>query len=107
MNYNELEPIYVAKHWKESGLECALATVINTWGSSPRPVGSQMVINLLGKFSGSVSGGCIETSVVSEAIEVIKSKKTKMLEFNVTNKDAWGVGLTCGGRVNIYLEPIE
>ena len=98
MNYNELEPIYVAKHWKESGLECALATVINTWGSSPRPVGSQMVINLLGKFSGSVSGGCIETSVVSEAIEVIKSKKTKMLEFNVTNKDAWGVGLTCGGR---------
>ena len=107
MNYDELNPIHVANGWRESGIECALATVINTWGSSPRPIGSQMVINVNGNFSGSVSGGCIETSVVSEALEVIKFKKSKMLEYNVTNKSAWDVGLTCGGRVNVYLEPIE
>lgn len=106
MKYDELDPMNKAREWRELGHECALATVINTWGSSPRPIGSHMVINDGGNFSGSVSGGCIESSVVLEALEIMKSKKVKVLEFNVTNKTAWDVGLTCGGKVNIFVEPI-
>lgn len=84
-----------------------LATVIQTWGSAPRPVGSQLVIDGEGNFLGSVSGGCVEGEVIAEAPEVLASAKPKTLEFGVENAVAWKVGLTCGGTIRIFLEPLE
>ena len=84
-----------------------LATVIQTWGSSPRPIGSRMIINDKGDFSGSVSGGCVETAVVRECMGLIKEKKPfKKIEFKVSNESAWEVGLACGGEIAIFLEQI-
>ena len=85
-----------------------LATVIQTWGSSPRPIGSRMIINDKGDFSGSVSGGCVETAVVRECMGLIKEKKLfKKIEFKVSNENAWEVGLACGGEIAIFLEQIN
>ena len=95
-----------AQDWVESGAGVALATVVKTWGSSPRPVGSQLAVREDQKFIGSVSGGCIEGAVVTEAIDVIKSGKPKVLKFGVTNEDAWAVGLACGGEVEVLVEKI-
>jgi xanthine dehydrogenase accessory factor len=81
-----------------------LATVVQTWGSSPRPVGSHLVINAQGQFQGSVSGGCIEGAVISEALELIGTTKNKMLTFSVSNEQAWDVGLSCGGEIKIMLQ---
>lgn len=96
-----------AAAWHDQGLGVALATVVETWGSSPRPTGSQLVVNSDGDFMGSVSGGCIEGAVVLEALEVIKKGKPKRLDFGVTNEQAWEVGLACGGKVAVYVEKIE
>ena len=86
----------------------SLATVIQTWGSSPRAVGSRMIVNDKGDFSGSVSGGCIETAVVRECINLIKENKLfKKIEFKVSNKSAWEVGLACGGEIAIFIEEIK
>lgn len=82
----------------------AIATVIKTWGSSPRPVGSTMIIFADGKMAGSVSGGCVEGAVVKVAQNVIKSGETKLLEFGVTDDDAWTVGLSCGGKITVFVE---
>jgi xanthine/CO dehydrogenase XdhC/CoxF family maturation factor len=101
------DPLAVAKKWRMEGREVALATVVNTWGSSPRPVGSQLVIDGAGGFSGSVSGGCIEGAVVTEASEVIASGTPKLLTYGVTDDMAWAVGLTCGGTVKVFLERVE
>ena len=85
-----------------------LATVIQTWGSSPLQTGSKMIINEKGNFSGSVSGGCVETSVIKESIDLIKSKKNfKKLEFEVSNENAWNIGLACGGKIQIFIEQIN
>ena len=85
-----------------------LATVIQTWGSSPRPTGSRMIVNEKGDFSGSVSGGCVESAVVRECIGIIKEKKHfKKIEFKVSNESALEVGLACGGEIAIYLEQIN
>ena len=92
--------------WKKEKKEVALATVISTWGSSPRSVGSIMAINNQNEVIGSVSGGCVEASVFSEAINVLNSKKPKILYFGITNKEAWEVGLTCGGKLQIYVEKL-
>jgi len=97
----------VARQWRKEGRDVALATVVNTWGSSPRPVGSQLVIDGAGGFSGSVSGGCIEGAVVTEASKVITSGAPKMLTYGVTDDMAWAVGLTCGGTVKVFLERVE
>ena len=97
-----------AKDWLTVKRNVVLATVIQTWGSSPRPIGSRMIINDKGDFSGSVSGGCVETAVVRECLELIKQKKTfKKIEFNVSNESAWEVGLACGGAITIFLEQID
>src|SRR5688572_5663091 len=96
-----------AAAWKGAGSNVALATVIETWGSSPRPVGSQLAVKEDGTFVGSVSGGCIEGAVVHEALDVIKSRTPKLLEFGVTNQQAWAVGLACGGKVQVRVEPLE
>ena len=97
-----------AKDWLASNKNVVLATVIQTWGSSPRQVGSRMIVNEKGDFSGSVSGGCVESAVVKECIGLIKEKKYfKKIEFKVSNESAWEVGLACGGEIAIFLEQIN
>ena len=97
-----------AHDWVKAKQKVVLATVIQTWGSSPRQTGSRMIVNEQGDFSGSVSGGCVESAVVRECIEVIKNNKLfKKIEFKVSNKSAWEVGLACGGEIEIYLEQIK
>ena len=93
--------------WRAEGRGVALATVVGTWGSSPRPMGSQLAVDAQGGFVGSVSGGCVEGAVVEESLEVIASGAPKLLEFGVTNEMAWEVGLACGGQVKIFVERVE
>ena len=93
--------------WRAEGRRVALATVIQTWGSAPQPVGSQLAIDEQGNFLGSVSGGCVEGEVVAEAAEVLSSGKPKVLQFGVEDKIAWKTGLACGGTIRIFLEPLE
>ena len=97
-----------AKDWLSSKQSVVLATVIQTWGSSPRQVGSRMIVNDKGDFSGSVSGGCVETAVVRECLNLLKEKKPfKKIEFKISNESAWEVGLACGGEIAIFLEQIN
>src|SRR5919205_3879241 len=91
-----------AESWKRSGRSVALATVVETWGSAPRPVGSHLVIDADGNFLGSVSGGCVEGDVITEAMDVIGDGKPRMLEFGVADETAWRAGLSCGGRIKVY-----
>jgi len=96
-----------AAKWVDKNENVILATVINTWGSSARPIGSKMIVNENGDFSGSVSGGCVESAVVAESLNLIKEKKSfKKIEFKVSDKNAWDVGLACGGTIEIFLEKI-
>jgi xanthine/CO dehydrogenase XdhC/CoxF family maturation factor len=97
----------VAEDWRRQGRGVALATVVETWGSAPRAVGSSLVIDQEGNFLGSVSGGCVEGAVVTEAIDVIESGKAKMLEFGVADETAWKVGLSCGGTIRVFVEKVE
>ena len=97
----------VAAAWRVEGRGVALATVISTWGSSPRPVGSQLVVDDQGAMLGSVSGGCIEGAVVLEARQAIADGKSRTLDFGVTSEQAWEVGLACGGKVQVYVERID
>jgi len=92
--------------WTAAGRKGALATVVSTWGSSPRPVGSHLVINDKGEFLGSVSGGCIEGAVVAEALEVMADGDPRVLEFGVSDEEAWEVGLSCGGAIRVFVEPV-
>ena len=97
-----------AKDWLSSKQNVVLATVIQTWGSSPRQIGSRMIINDKGDFSGSVSGGCVETAIVRECLGLLKEKNSfKKIEFKVSNESAWEVGLACGGEITIFLEQIN
>jgi xanthine/CO dehydrogenase XdhC/CoxF family maturation factor len=95
-----------AARWLAEGRRCALGTVVKTWGSSPRPAGSQLVVRDDGAFLGSVSGGCVEGAVIREALAAISDGKTRRLEFGVSDEQAWSVGLACGGRVEIFVEPV-
>jgi xanthine/CO dehydrogenase XdhC/CoxF family maturation factor len=99
--------LQAAENWRKEGREVALATVVETWGSAPRPVGSNLVIDDAGNFLGSVSGGCVEGAVVTEALDVIGSGKPKMLEFGVADETAWNVGLSCGGTIRVYVEKVD
>ncbi|MCZ4092771.1 XdhC family protein [Sinorhizobium psoraleae] len=105
--HNVLDPLEIAETWCRGGRKVALATVIETWGSAPRPVGSHLVIDDEGNFQGSVSGGCVEGAVIAEAMEIIESGAPKILEFGVADETAWRVGLSCGGRIRVYVERIE
>ena len=96
-----------ASDWLKAGRKVAIATVVETWGSAPQPIGSQLVIDSDGNFIGSVSGGCVEGAVVTEAVDVIESGKAKMLNFGVADETAWKVGLACGGKIGVYVEPIN
>jgi xanthine/CO dehydrogenase XdhC/CoxF family maturation factor len=97
----------LAQSWKQAGRKVAIATVVSTWGSSPRPVGSQLVVDDRGTMQGSVSGGCIEGAVVKEAQAVMSGGAPRLLEFGVSNEQAWEVGLACGGRVQVWVEAVE
>lgn len=101
------DPLDAAEEWLGEGRSVALATVIETWGSAPRPVGSQLVIDAEGNFLGSVSGGCVEGAVVTEALDVIDSGQPRMLEFGVADETAWRVGLSCGGRIRVFVERLN
>lgn len=96
-----------AKTWADSGLALALATVVETWGSSPCPAGSQMVVSSDADFAGSVSGGCIETTVVSESLEIIKDGRAEVLEYGVSDRDSATAGLACGGTIKVLVEPLS
>jgi xanthine/CO dehydrogenase XdhC/CoxF family maturation factor len=96
-----------AEEWRRAGKGVAIATVIETWGSAPRPVGSHLVIDEDGDFLGSVSGGCVEGEVVSEAMDAISDGKARTLEFGVADETAWRVGLSCGGRIRVYVEKVD
>ena len=94
--------------WIESGQQVALATVVQTWGSSPFQIGSKMIINEKGNFLGSISGGCVETSVISECLKLIKNKNSfKKIDFKVSDENAWDVGLACGGEMTVFIEQIN
>lgn len=103
---SEDDILQTAEAWSGEGRKVALATVVETWGSAPRPVGSHLVIDGEGNFEGSVSGGCVEGAVIGEAIDVIESGKSKMLEFGVADETAWRVGLSCGGKIKVYVEQV-
>jgi xanthine/CO dehydrogenase XdhC/CoxF family maturation factor len=96
-----------AEDWRRDGRDVALATVVETWGSAPRPVGSNLVIDAEGNFLGSVSGGCVEGAVVAEALDVIASGQPKLLEFGVADETAWQAGLSCGGTIRVYVEKVD
>jgi xanthine/CO dehydrogenase XdhC/CoxF family maturation factor len=101
------DALATAEAWRAEGRDLALATVVETWGSAPRPVGSHLVIDSDGRFEGSVSGGCVEGAVIAEAVEVIETGRPRMLEFGVADETAWQVGLSCGGRIRVYVEKVE
>ena len=96
-----------AQAWRTQGHQVALATVVKTWGSSPRPAGSHLVVRDDTLFVGSVSGGCVEAKVVEAALDAMEDGQPRMLEFGVSNEQAWEVGLACGGRVQIWVEPVQ
>ena len=96
-----------AEEWRKAGKGVAIATVIETWGSAPRPTGSNLVIDDGGNFLGSVSGGCVEGDVVTEAMDVIEDGKPRTLEYGVADETAWRVGLSCGGRIRVYVEKVD
>jgi xanthine/CO dehydrogenase XdhC/CoxF family maturation factor len=101
------EILSTAADWKRAGRGVALATVVTTWGSSPRPVGSKLAVDDAGRMIGSVSGGCVEGAVVETALDIIRTGKPKLLEFGVSDEQAWDVGLACGGRVQIFVETLS
>lgn len=102
-----MDILSTAEAWVRDGRRVALATVVETWGSAPRPVGSHLVIDSDGNFEGSVSGGCVEGAVVTEAADVIETAAPRLLEFGVADETAWRVGLSCGGRIKVFVEPLS
>jgi xanthine/CO dehydrogenase XdhC/CoxF family maturation factor len=96
-----------AQAWRQAGKGVALATVVKTWGSSPRQIGAKLAVSDAGAFVGSVSGGCVEGAVVTEALETIKDGKPRLLDFGITDDQAWEVGLACGGKIEIFVERVE
>jgi xanthine dehydrogenase accessory factor/LAO/AO transport system kinase len=96
-----------AAQWRAAGQGVALATVVKTWGSSPRPAGAKLAVNDAGAFVGSVSGGCVENAVIGEAIESIHDGQPRLLDFGVSDEQAWEVGLACGGKIEIFVERVE
>jgi xanthine dehydrogenase accessory factor len=92
--------------WARAGRGAALATVVETWGSAPRPRGSQLAISREAEIAGSVSGGCVEGAVVAEALEALDDGRPRMLEFGVSDAEAFAVGLACGGRIRVMVEPV-
>lgn len=95
-----------AAAWAAAGEQVAIATVTETWGSSPRPAGSQMAVTASGRMEGSVSGGCIESAVADAAQATMRSGQPQWLDFGVTDDAAWAVGLACGGKLKVFVEAL-
>ena len=93
--------------WREAGERVALATVVATWGSSPRPIGSQMAVTQTGRIVGSVSGGCVESAVTEAAMETLAGHRPQLLDYGIPNARAWEVGLACGGQLQVFVEEVE
>jgi len=96
-----------AAQWTAAGKGVALATVVKTWGSSPRPAGAKLAVSEDGAFVGSVSGGCVEGAVIEEAQAAIRDGQPRLLDFGVSDEQAWEVGLACGGKIEIFVERVE
>jgi xanthine/CO dehydrogenase XdhC/CoxF family maturation factor len=102
---NDVENVLdIAASWHKDGEAVAIATVTETWGSSPRPAGSRMAVSRSGRMAGSVSGGCIEGAVAEAAMDTLESGRPQLLDFGVTDERAWEVGLACGGKVKVFVE---
>ena len=95
------------REWRRRGKRVALATVVKVWGSAPRPPGSKMAITDSGEMAGSVSGGCVEGAVLAEAEGVLARGEAKLVSFGVSDETAWSVGLSCGGTIEVFIEPLE
>ncbi|WP_207541049.1 XdhC family protein [Sabulicella rubraurantiaca] len=93
-----------AENWLRAGERVALATVVETWGSSPRPAGSMLAVTDSGRLEGSVSGGCIEGAVAEVAREVMREGTPRLLDFGISDEQAWEVGLACGGKLKVFVE---
>lgn len=103
----DLDPLTQALRWREAGHMVALATVVQTWGSSPCPPGSTLAVRGDGSMVGSVSGGCIEAAVVTAAQDVMRTRQPALLTFGVADEDAWAVGLACGGKISVHVDLVE
>lgn len=106
-NPSESELLLQARQWRDAGESVAIATVVSTWGSAPRPAGSLMACTSSGTFAGSVSGGCVEVAVIEAAQHVMQSRAPQLLEFGVSDELAMSVGLACGGRIRVFVEALE
>jgi xanthine/CO dehydrogenase XdhC/CoxF family maturation factor len=95
------------ERWREAGEKVVVATVVATRRSAPRPVGTSLAISESGKMCGSVSGGCVESDVFENAMEVMRSGEATMLSYGITDDMAWSVGLPCGGEIDVFVEPVE
>ena len=104
---DDQEILQQAARWRGEGRGVALATVVKTWGSSPRPAGAKLAVADTGSFVGSVSGGCVEGAVIEQAVEAIRDGKPRLLDFGVSDEQAWEVGLACGGKIEIFVERVE
>tara|TARA_B110000444_G_scaffold259326_1_gene302710 strand:+ start:464 stop:790 length:327 start_codon:yes stop_codon:yes gene_type:complete len=102
-----IDELNILSDWLAEGRKVAMATVVKTWGSSPRGVGSHLIIDDQGNFQGSVSGGCIESAVISEALNVVSGIKPILMDFGVSDEEAWDVGLSCGGSIQVYIESVS
>jgi xanthine dehydrogenase accessory factor len=105
--YEAEDILSVAAEWAAEGEQVAVATVTDTWGSSPRPAGSQMAVTKSGRMAGSVSGGCIEGAVADAAMQTIETGAPQLLDFGITNERAWEVGLACGGKLKVFVEKLS
>ena len=94
----------IAGAWRDAGEQVALATVVETWGSSPRPAGSRLAVSASGKLAGSVSGGCIEGAVADVAKQTMQTGTPQLLDFGISDERAWEVGLACGGKLKVFVE---
>lgn len=103
---NAEDILATAAAWKAAGETVAIATVVETWGSSPRPAGSRLAVTASGRLAGSVSGGCIEGAVADAAKQAMASGRPQLLDFGVSDERAWEVGLSCGGKVKVFVEPL-
>ena len=97
----------IAAGWRAAGEQVAIATVTETWGSSPRPAGSQLAVTKSGRMAGSVSGGCIEGAVAEVAMKTIETGMPQLLDFGITDERAWEVGLACGGKLKVFVERLS
>ena len=95
------------REWRRQGKRVALATVVKVWGSAPRPLGSKMAMTGDGEMVGSVSGGCVEGAVLAESEAVLASGEPRLLSYGVSDETAWSVGLSCGGTIEVFVEPVE